>query len=458
MVKDLLLNLLNDLDKSTRISNLEVQEAFNRLAFELFKLNFNYKGTNFQIAEIEFASSNLKDTFHHNEQQLTMAKTYVHKTKKNNLVQPNISGFDITCGSSSGNTNYGTILVKAIRASGIESDGTNKSLRAILGLPADKNTLTDEEKNRFSLFDNLSIFDLFEVSEIRDMPEFEARFKIGERITMVGKKSETPLERSGALLRATNLSKPEQKKKLMTIDEIVTPINITEAEIFEQTVVPLVDVSLPVKIDVSTSDYNIAEKRYASLVDRTFEKALDYFLYYKICVEKNENPTFEDFTSFILTAEIEEQIFMDYSNVATLRAKNKRISAVAKSLKTVTKQIKNHIRAEFCNQIDMEIFKRDFFFKDNERHKRVCGYCGISEEEIHKLFSKHKIYTKRQYSRGKTLEVDKKDPNDLYKIDNIILACYWCNNAKTDEFNDVEFRTVAKSIRQVWNERLKQSK
>ena len=45
------------------------------------------------------------------------------------------------------------------------------------------------------------------------------------------------------------------------------------------------------------------------------------------------------------------------------------------------------------------------------------------------------------------------DEND-YKLDNVVLACYWCNNAKTDEFSPNEFKEIARGINEVWKRRL----
>lgn len=35
------------------------------------------------------------------------------------------------------------------------------------------------------------------------------------------------------------------------------------------------------------------------------------------------------------------------------------------------------------------------------------------------------------------------------------MSCYWCNNAKTDEFTFEEFEEIGKSFGLVWNKRLK---
>lgn len=84
--------------------------------------------------------------------------------------------------------------------------------------------------------------------------------------------------------------------------------------------------------------------------------------------------------------------------------------------------------------------------------KDNCGYCGISIEQINELSSIDELYTKR--SRGYTLEVDQIDAYGHYSDDNCIASCYWCNNAKTDEFTKKDFEPIALAIRSVWNSRL----
>ena len=53
------------------------------------------------------------------------------------------------------------------------------------------------------------------------------------------------------------------------------------------------------------------------------------------------------------------------------------------------------------------------------------------------------------------MEVDRKKPNEEYHIKNLALCCYWCNNAKTDEFSEEDFKVIGSVIRIVWNKRLK---
>ncbi|MCX5719240.1 MAG: hypothetical protein NT055_04615 [Nitrospirae bacterium] len=90
----------------------------------------------------------------------------------------------------------------------------------------------------------------------------------------------------------------------------------------------------------------------------------------------------------------------------------------------------------------------EFYSIDPEQ--RVCHYCHISDKEIEHLESIFQIKTKR--IRGYSMEVDRIKPNFEYSKDNVVLACYWCNNAKSDEFSETEFLDhVGPGIKKIWN-------
>ena len=55
-----------------------------------------------------------------------------------------------------------------------------------------------------------------------------------------------------------------------------------------------------------------------------------------------------------------------------------------------------------------------------------------------------------------TLEVEQLNPNGGYVKGNIVWACSWCNNAKTDTFTEDEFKNIACGINIAWNDRLQQ--
>jgi 5-methylcytosine-specific restriction endonuclease McrA len=93
------------------------------------------------------------------------------------------------------------------------------------------------------------------------------------------------------------------------------------------------------------------------------------------------------------------------------------------------------------------------FKKWYENTEKKCFYCGITETQINELFNRKKIYTKR--NRGKKLEIERLLPNEPYhNIKNLVLSCYWCNNAKTDTFSSEEFKIIGKVIGEIWNKRL----
>lgn len=88
-----------------------------------------------------------------------------------------------------------------------------------------------------------------------------------------------------------------------------------------------------------------------------------------------------------------------------------------------------------------------------------CYYCGIYQSEIDRLLLQKKIFTKRITTRGKRLELERILPNESYdNIANLKFCCYWCNNAKSDEFSEVEFKEIAKVISKIWRNRLNTEK
>lgn len=95
-------------------------------------------------------------------------------------------------------------------------------------------------------------------------------------------------------------------------------------------------------------------------------------------------------------------------------------------------------------------------YEELEREQQ-CYYCGITQAEIAQLIELKLIRTKRLETRGKQLELERVEPNELYEnLNNIKLACYWCNNAKSDEFSADEFKPAGKHIGEVFKNRLRQ--
>jgi len=106
-------------------------------------------------------------------------------------------------------------------------------------------------------------------------------------------------------------------------------------------------------------------------------------------------------------------------------------------------KISDLTKSDFENFLSLERFV-EILTHDN------CAYCNISIANILEL-SQNALYTKR--ARGYAMEVDQKDPLQSYSDENCVACCYWCNNAKTDEFSASEFKEIARGINKVWRDR-----
>lgn len=90
-----------------------------------------------------------------------------------------------------------------------------------------------------------------------------------------------------------------------------------------------------------------------------------------------------------------------------------------------------------------------------ESTEQKCYYCKINEDKIGELIRKGLITTKRLATRGRKMEIERLSPNESYdNLNNLVFCCYWCNNAKTDEFTSEEFKHIGQIIETIWNKRL----
>ena len=79
-----------------------------------------------------------------------------------------------------------------------------------------------------------------------------------------------------------------------------------------------------------------------------------------------------------------------------------------------------------------------------ERQNDHCYYCHLPGDT-----KKHYGKWFREGRRGKRLEVDRIASKEPYSPDNCVLACYPCNNAKSDVFSYEEFLEIGKAIQSV---------
>jgi 5-methylcytosine-specific restriction endonuclease McrA len=85
------------------------------------------------------------------------------------------------------------------------------------------------------------------------------------------------------------------------------------------------------------------------------------------------------------------------------------------------------------------------FYKWYERQvimqNGLCKYCGLPG----KTTENYSGYF-RKGRRGRQLEVDRIENDKGYSPQNCVLACYPCNNAKSDVFSYEEFLEIGKTI------------
>jgi hypothetical protein len=93
------------------------------------------------------------------------------------------------------------------------------------------------------------------------------------------------------------------------------------------------------------------------------------------------------------------------------------------------------------------------FYEWYLKQEKKCFYCGVEEEKMRMLLDSKRVTTKRL--RGRKLELDRKNPKDesYHDLNNFVLACYWCNNAKTDTFTSDEFKEVGEVFKKIWEKR-----
>jgi hypothetical protein len=218
---------------------------------------------------------------------------------------------------------------------------------------------------------------------------------------------------------------------------------------------------------IKMEKFTIADSRYKSIKERSFNTLLEYFLLYRI---KNNQPIDyndefkEAFIDFISGNRINErnEIMRIYHELWQLsKDADTHYYFPDYTMGELDKKIKSWYKENDVKDLLVSFEKEHFMsiaeFREiygHDEKERACVYCGLKESDVHNLLKNKSLFTKRYYSRGHTMEVDRRIPNEEYKDGNIVLCCYWCNNAKTDEFTFEEFMEIGESIKLVWQNRL----
>lgn len=98
-------------------------------------------------------------------------------------------------------------------------------------------------------------------------------------------------------------------------------------------------------------------------------------------------------------------------------------------------QQKKYIKIKEVKQLNPDFEFKDFaeFYFWYRIQARNCAYCNIKESILVDLYTKKILTSKRGRKRGKSLEIERKDStSNKYNKKNCIMACYFCNNHKSD--------------------------
>ena len=104
-------------------------------------------------------------------------------------------------------------------------------------------------------------------------------------------------------------------------------------------------------------------------------------------------------------------------------------------------------RKKLAGQSDFQ--DRNDFLKWYKKKEKKCYYCDLTEIESQKLVMLGKLKSNRfpqngiigrGKARGVWLEIERKNPKGKYSKANCALCCYFCNNDKSDIFDDKNYR------------------
>lgn len=210
----------------------------------------------------------------------------------------------------------------------------------------------------------------------------------------------------------------------------------------------------------SQDDLREIERLYKIKAKESFKARFDLLLF-KHIIEGDNDPISEpELDSFKI--EEHEEVLNQYINIYWQKEDYKSdqingmiindIYLAMKKWSEDQKVLVDRLQNYYMKQIFPTVFPYEDF-KDFIKSKKDCEYCHITEDKIKILIDNHQL-NKKKDTRGWSLEIDRKKPNFEYTKENCVWCCYWCNNAKTDEFSYDEFWKIGEVIQSIWDERL----
>jgi hypothetical protein len=201
-------------------------------------------------------------------------------------------------------------------------------------------------------------------------------------------------------------------------------------------------------------------KRYKEVVKRSLDRHLDLFLtthFLRSPTPDLTHATVEAYATFqlepaewahYLRSHQAKSLSAAFGSTSTIGALDQAIKAWWVNQKAQGLQAFQQVHQQQC------ISEADFQNLFPSEAELACAYCHVTEREFQRLIRAGQMQTKRLRTRGTAFEIDCREPRLGYTTGNLALCCYWCNNAKSDEFSVEEFQPVAEALGQVWRQRL----
>jgi hypothetical protein len=207
-------------------------------------------------------------------------------------------------------------------------------------------------------------------------------------------------------------------------------------------------------------DYDkVLIQRYKAIRERSFKTKLEMFLFERGINEVLTEIEEEEFERF----KINEELVKIYQKAWQI--KEGKINGYKVTVEALDKYIemwnnekqqqKQSLKEKYILKFSEEVLSLEDFKSIFTEKERVCYYCNTSEITINELRLNGKINTKNGRGGSEFLQIDRRNSNKEYVRDNIVLCCYWCNNAKTDEFTEQEFiGYIGPGIKKIWEKRI----
>lgn len=186
--------------------------------------------------------------------------------------------------------------------------------------------------------------------------------------------------------------------------------------------------------------------KYREIGKRSFKSKWKVYLFERTIHSELDKINNQDFNLFQLCSKSIKRYVNEYwQEFEDHKIKGMKISEIYNSMKSyeqkhlldIAKFERHYIEYEF----PQTFCKSEF---DSLIQVEECWHCGITKVEIEELGKQQKL--RKKNLRGWNLEIDRLEPNKEYSESNCVMSCFWCNNAKTDEFSEEEFKAIGKEI------------